>query len=129
MTPHSGSKGCNGSPNRSITWGPKVRSADRAMSGRSQKYAEIFVEEHIGIEDDRAPRHLPFTVHLQQHIVAAAAQKLRIRIEMRELHQECGLGPNLPAVEQRRYQVADQVTGARRRVFGPRHAGVEPRDA
>ena len=72
----------------------------------------------------RATFHPPF--YLAQHILAAAGEELMIRLQVRAVHQKRGPGLDLAALQRRRLEIADQVTGARRRILGPGHPGVEP---
>ena len=51
-----------------------------------------------------------------------------IRLQVRAIHQKRGPGLNFAVRQRRRLEIADQVTGARRRVLGPGHPGVEPGD-
>src|SRR6266571_1254041 len=57
--------------------------------------AEVLVEEDVGVEDDRAPGHLPRAVRLAQHILAATGKELMIRLQVRAVHQKRGLGLDL----------------------------------
>jgi len=49
-----------------------------------------------------------------------------IRLNVRAVHQKRSLGLHLTVLQRRRLKIADQVTGARRGVLGPRHPGTEP---
>src|ERR1051326_8139301 len=120
-----------GRPSKSPKNGPRRFSRFcRAIEQNGlEEDAEVLVEKHVGVEHDRAPRHLPRAVHLAQHILAAAGKKLGIRLQMRAVHQKRGPGLSFAVLPWRRFEIADQVTGARRRILGPGHPGVEPRDA
>ena len=47
-------------------------------------------------------------------------------VQMRAVHEKRGPGLSLAVLPRRHFEVADQVTGARRRILGPGHAGLEP---
>ena len=76
--------------------------------------AEVFVEEDVGVEHDRALRHLPGTLDLAQQILAAAGEELVIGFEMRAVYQKRGPGLDLAVLQRYCLEIADQVTGARR---------------
>src|ERR1700730_1044074 len=85
-----------------------------------KKYAEVLVEQDVGVEHDRAPLYLPRAVHLAQHVLAATGEELMIRLQMRAVHQKRGLRLDLAVLQPRRLEIADQVTGARRGILDPR---------
>jgi hypothetical protein len=41
--------------------------------------AEVLVEQHVGVEHDRAHRHFSRAVYLSQYFLAATEEKLMIR--------------------------------------------------
>ena len=49
-----------------------------------------------------------------------------IRLQVRAVDQKRGLGLDLALLQRRRFEIADQVTGARGGILGPGPPGVEP---
>jgi hypothetical protein len=89
----------------------------------SEKHAEVFVEEDVGVEDDRAPRDLPRAVHLPQRILAATGEVRMIRLQVRAVDQKRGPRLDFAVFQRRRLAIADQVAGARRGILGPGDPG------
>src|SRR4029077_7160925 len=87
--------------------------------------AQVLVEQNVGIEHDRAPGDLPSAVHPAQHVLATAGEDLVVGLQMRAIDQERGPRLHLAPGQRRHLEVADQVAGARRRILGPGHPGVE----
>ena len=86
-----------------------------------EKHAEVFVEQDVGVEPDRAPSHLPRAVHLPQHVLAATGEELMIRLQMRAVHRKRGLGLYLAVLKRGRLEIIDQVTTT---ALAPRGRGL-----
>src|SRR6516225_6271030 len=84
-----------------------IRSSRRLIRWTSlmQKDAEILVERDAGVEDDRAPPHLPRAVLLTHHVLAAAGEQLIIGLRVRVVHQKRGPGLDLAALQRRRFEL------------------------
>src|SRR2546429_8885180 len=102
-------------------WRSFLPSAGRRNWRELEEDAEVLVEQDVGVEDDRAPGHLPRAVHLAQQILAAAGEELMICLQVRAVHQKRGPGLNFAVLQRRRFEIADQMAGARRGILGPGH--------
>jgi hypothetical protein len=65
------------------------------MARPFEEDAEVFVEEDVGVEDDRAPGDLSCAVHIALQILAAAGEELVIGLRVRAVDQEGGPGLDL----------------------------------
>jgi hypothetical protein len=105
-----------------------LRTSHRAQTVRAAfdplgEDAEIFVEQDIGVEHDRALGHLPRAVHFPQQILAATGEELMIRLQVRAVDQKPGLGLDLAVLQRRRFEIARL---RRDGTFSPSHPAVEP---
>src|SRR5262249_19697868 len=77
-----------------------------------KKDAEVFVQEHVGVEEDGALGDLPGAVHAAQHVFAAPGQELVIRFQVRAVDEEGRLCLHQAFGQRLRHEVADQMARA-----------------
>src|SRR5262249_55425991 len=106
-----------------------LRAPRNDRSSGSEKDADVLCRQYILVEGELAQRDLPLAVDTAEQVLPGPDIKVLLGLRPAAVDDEVRMDLELGgAVARFDIDVGDQMPGARWRVFGPGHAGVEAGD-